>query len=378
MIRSKGSIVSKVEPWYTINYNALTGAEIGRSSGTFLAYSGERAVIEWDDGKRKGAIKTTRRCDHVVETLTNTSSICTYYQSATKQISGADKIGETFAGSVPPIPSELPHMEALNYFRSGCVPKEMSLVNSLMELDDIPRMVKGLPSLVKRFNTRHVDKAVAGSYLGYEFGVKPLISDLRTLYEQTFGLQKRLKWLRRNSGKPVRVSFHKTLDPLDSRTKQVLANSDIVTVVSRKSTYHAFAVIQYDVSQLLDVELVLRQFNRSLGLTNLLSVAWEAIPFSWVIDQFLRIGSFLENLPDIIVLPYRFIDSGWSVKIEEDRWKYRSYYWPIQNGVATMYKYRVKRFHREPGIPVTFAALEGELPSLKQLALDLAAAIQKL
>lgn len=47
-------------------------------------------------------------------------------------------------------------------------------------------------------------------------------------------------------------------------------------------------------------------FGRSLGLTDPLQVAWELTPFSFVLDWFLPIGSYLENLAIIPSLKARF------------------------------------------------------------------------
>lgn len=49
--------------------------------------------------------------------------------------------------------------------------------------------------------------------------------------------------------------------------------------------------------------------SRGLGLTDPLSVAWEVIPYSFVIDWFLPIGLYLENLNIIPKLEGRFLIS---------------------------------------------------------------------
>lgn len=49
--------------------------------------------------------------------------------------------------------------------------------------------------------------------------------------------------------------------------------------------------------------------SRGLGLTDPLSVAWEIIPYSFVIDWFLPIGLYLENLSIIPKLEGRFLIS---------------------------------------------------------------------
>lgn len=48
-------------------------------------------------------------------------------------------------------------------------------------------------------------------------------------------------------------------------------------------------------------------FARSLGLTDPLQVAWEVFPFSFVLDWFLPIGTYLENLAVLPHLKARFM-----------------------------------------------------------------------
>jgi hypothetical protein len=48
---------------------------------------------------------------------------------------------------------------------------------------------------------------------------------------------------------------------------------------------------------------------RSLGLTDPLSIAWELIPYSFVVDWFIPIGSYLENLNMIPNLRGQFCSS---------------------------------------------------------------------
>lgn len=52
--------------------------------------------------------------------------------------------------------------------------------------------------------------------------------------------------------------------------------------------------------------------GRSLGLLDPLSVAWEVLPYSFVIDWFLPVGTFLENLAVIPSLRGRFLTTEYS------------------------------------------------------------------
>jgi hypothetical protein len=52
-----------------------------------------------------------------------------------------------------------------------------------------------------------------------------------------------------------------------------------------------------------------------VGLTDPLSVAWELVPFSFVVDWFAPIGDFLSSLHAIRVLPV-----GWYIKTDTHKW----------------------------------------------------------
>jgi hypothetical protein len=56
--------------------------------------------------------------------------------------------------------------------------------------------------------------------------------------------------------------------------------------------------------------------NRALGLTDPLSVVWEVIPWSFVIDWFLPVGSYLENLNVIPKLSGRFLTTSFYTACE--------------------------------------------------------------
>jgi hypothetical protein len=64
-----------------------------------------------------------------------------------------------------------------------------------------------------------------------------------------------------------------------------------------------YQVIRYRHSVRLQATLLLTNPNLGLasrmGLVNPLSIAWEVVPFSFVVDWFLPVGNFLENLTSL-------------------------------------------------------------------------------
>lgn len=102
------------------------------------------------------------------------------------------------------------------------------------------------------------------------------------------------------------------------------------------------------------------------------------IPFSFLIDWFLNIGDLISQIPDFITLPMTIGDCGWYVKMEHrSRITLRAMR-PVGNPYFPGNWRTTRVFHREPGIPRTFASLvaDGDL-SLQQLGLGISLSLQK-
>lgn len=129
------------------------------------------------------------------------------------------------------------------------------------------------------------EKDVSGRWLELQYGWLPLISDV---YEAGRAYEALTKEPRKER---ISVSI--------SREGQV-DTSTSPTNFSCKGTVKERWRLVYEMSEQLTT-------SRSLGLTDPLSVAWELIPYSFVVDWFLPIGSYLENLNTIPKLNGRFL-----------------------------------------------------------------------
>lgn len=125
-------------------------------------------------------------------------------------------------------------------------------------------------------------KSMSNDYLAYQFGLKPLILDLIQLAETLKSLGSTGESvIIRASGKSQDTWTN--ANPLGNTYPR--DNRQHYTI-SRKVSY----ALEYSVSDRTTYVL------SKLGLTNLPLVAWEVIPFSFVVDWLLPIGSFLESL----------------------------------------------------------------------------------
>jgi len=130
-------------------------------------------------------------------------------------------------------------------------------------------------------------KDIAGRWLELQYGWLPMFSDV---YEASKAYESIANGPRKSI---VQVGI--------SRTKQGNASCS-PSVYSCKGVNKDSARIIYEMSEQISTP-------RSLGLTDPLSVAWELIPYSFVVDWFIPIGDYLENLNVIPNLQGRFLTS---------------------------------------------------------------------
>lgn len=141
-------------------------------------------------------------------------------------------------------------------------------------------------------NKKLKSKDVSGRWLEIQYGWLPAIS---SAYEAAKAFEAL------SMGRTNRVV---------ASTKRVWADDAIPSV-----TYTAPAVFHAKGRIICELEEEL-SFGRSLGLTDPLQVAWELLPYSFVLDWFLPIGTYLENLAVIPHLKGRFcttVNEGYSV-----------------------------------------------------------------
>lgn len=372
--------------------------------------NGSTETITYNNAKRRGKFKRTRFCDHNVVSVMERPNQVDAYLNADKterreaftQSSGFESMYSTPL-ALPDLASV--HSEALQYFSSGCVNREFSLLNDMLEIGDTFSLLKGPLALTRPDTWRKIQKklqhntgvlrkgtetlsqkvlrdlkGIADVHLGYAFGVKPLIADIEATARIMTSFEEKVRWLRKNSGKPVRVSFKKDLsrDYAPSSTYGDYGYEYGGTRIDRyKCFYHAWAVLTYDVSRLSDFELSQAVLRRQLGVDSLLAVAWEAVPYSFIVDWFVRIGDLLAKIGNL-ELPYSIQDMGYSVTIEESRTTWYAYKWPrsVTHTVpGCLYR---RRFYRDCGLPASLSVSSASPLGLQQLALAASLFVQRL
>lgn len=407
--KSRGTMQTVVDPgWYNDYQINQDGSEslIGYAEWAHTDYRGEDAVITYDDTKRTGKLKRTRKCDHRTQSLVSGRQNVSFYLNSARSQYRVCRTGHGPLYGDLSLPTDLSsvHNEALTFFKAGCTKLEFQLGVDLIEWRETLGLITALrPKLKSLANfireasnykawltyARSIEisiremtfKDVANWHLSYAFGVKPLVDDIFALFKSLSGLQAKLAWLRKNQGKPVKVRFSKDLSkiyaPSGGTTYDGVFERDETIIRHYSCKYRAHALIVYDTQKLSDLELALRVLCRQVGLDAGLGMLWETIPYSFLVDWVFKVGDWLDQIDSHVTLPYTFLDVGWSVSIVEDRCIV--YYWkfPKESLFTMAHGIRRTRYYREPGIPASLSSVQTGLPGAEQLVLAMSLAVQR-
>lgn len=170
------------------------------------------------------------------------------------------------------------------------------------ELGMLHRRPRGLPN-------RSDPKKAANLWLEYHFGWEPLVKDI---YSAVDVLQAPL---------PVKhkVMVRKTSEWMELKWDQNdYPYSTLVRRLRGKFREQMIARIEVTNPNLYTAT--------SLGLTNPASILWEIVPFSFVVDWFIPVGSFLSSFTD-------FLGVAVTEQSQTKSWRYTSHYqltniWP--------------------------------------------------
>lgn len=187
---------------------------------------------------------------------------------------------------------------------------EMNGLTSLVELRDF------VPMLRQRFLEKGWQNFNSGSlYLAYQFGWKPLLDDVAKVYITQQKLEKRIKQLLRDNGKPVRRSWRAHgLDPTYTTTSFVDEYGHIDPLGGFVSYFYSSGqsgVIKQTIEQEIwasarfrywlpagpgDVLWKQRLIAALYGGYMSPGQVYRAIPWTWLIDWFGKLSVCLDNM----------------------------------------------------------------------------------
>lgn len=138
-------------------------------------------------------------------------------------------------------------------------------------------------SIPRLLGWRTPGKGFANSWLAYQYGWRPLMSDIHGLHAE---FQKGLALQPQTLVSSSRAS---STDQVVLSPGGVYPYSDVATLIGKRECA-AECCITYKVSDASVARL------SGLGLLNPASIAWELVPWSFVVDWFIPVGTFLEAL----------------------------------------------------------------------------------
>lgn len=186
----------------------------------------------------------------------------------------------------------------------------------IAEARDIPEMIfqagRALLAVKRGRNWRKVvnmakPRNVAAANLAIQFGWRPLIQDLHAIATLQKSVDQRRKEIQRLSSpkglkRRISISSNSKIHPRTlSELMLTLYGGSFQTFYSGEETFESWAVVRwrlranqpYFSDPLRPSDPELRRLLLGLTAGNITEAVWEAIPWSWLVDWFLPIGSAL-------------------------------------------------------------------------------------
>ncbi len=140
--------------------------------------------------------------------------------------------------------------------------------------------------------------AAANGWLEYTYGIKPLINDIHDVAENIVGMARN-----RDAVKVVSSAV------INDRATLSAGTFLGIPITGEKVNYEGFVQVMFKVRLRPNYDFDLAAWSS----LNPVSVAWELMPYSFVIDWVFDVGSYLRNLETALLSDNRFLDGSVSV-----------------------------------------------------------------
>lgn len=261
------------------------------------------------------------------------------------------------------------------------MPETTSIINFILELEDLTDAIKAVKSALTN---------PAGLFLAWQFGVAPFIRDIIAILTTAARIRDQLDHLKKVNKRTVSIAyvenFNRTND--DPTPHQIVHQpgwgiypaDEAWRLTEARYRVQMNCQVHYD----LDVDFenllgYLKATLAALGIGNPLNVVWNAIPFSFVVDWFFNIGSFLDGF-DIQPFKGTIVIEGCSfsvtsyVRVAHLNKTYKSMISPTLDRYEEFGSTQMFGYHRRHGTPEGDIDLTGLTPFQQLLAAALLAA----
>lgn len=263
---------------------------------------------------------------------------CHTSEDPSKAIASSNYIGPVYCRSVTGSPADFPApLILLDLYSKGAtaiartIPTNpaVSAATFLGELkkDGLPSVL-GANLLDKRTSPA---KRVAGEHLNYQFGIAPIVSDLKKFAKVAKTSDEILKQLRRDSGRFVRRKY-RFPDDIERTVVTTIGKAnipfpvassmfvnagairkDVVTTKTRRTWFSACYTYYLDPGEnaMGKARRHLQEANKLLDVSVTPEVMWNLAPWSWAADWVTNMGDVIHNLSafgsDNLVMRYGYI-----------------------------------------------------------------------
>jgi hypothetical protein len=176
----------------------------------------------------------------------------------------------------------------------------------LVQHNDVAQSLGKNLKKVQRMDAKGVAQVVSDAWLGYQFGILPLTSDIKAI-------GKSISAIIYIAERPIKISGSFSLDGNAVKKETNVGGGGLNQTVFMQ--LHRKRSVKLGTSYILDRPDASLPVAEAFGLTwgNFVPTAWQLLPYSWLVDYFAGISVVLD------VLSYKrgTLQPGWSVTTDE-------------------------------------------------------------
>ncbi len=302
-------------------YESLTGEELNRSIRT-------EYQTRYDNGHNFSTYK-----EYSDPSSTYTMSV-NVSKTGRRTYTGPLKLNNLSAAPYPTITP--PSIDKINADGRELISRTIPTAPEFGLAQFLGELREQLPSLVgfHTFRNGLSSRGFGNEYLNYQFGITPLISDVRNLSRAIASFSYRVRQLEQGSGiairKKAKLQESHSVEEVSgalvgatlpffggySQEADYFTSYRVARITDTRSSYTRFSgAYSYHLAETHGFLNKLTHYealaNQLLGTRITPEVIWELTPWSWLIDWFTDAGTFIRNLTylsaDSLVLKYGYV-----------------------------------------------------------------------